>query len=158
MNKFATILRESGPARFLIPVGIILVVVGAIMFVLTQRTQDYLPANATVSKVELEEAAYTDSEGDHHPASYLIGFKYTVDGKEVESELSGLGEYKLGDKVKLFYNPEDPTQITMSKSLLVPGAMIAVGALTLLAGIVSAVRAVKKLKNMKAQEREWANG
>ena len=52
MNKFATIIRESRVARFLIPAGIILIVFGIIFFVISKKNQDYIETESTIAKVE----------------------------------------------------------------------------------------------------------
>ena len=158
MNKFATIMRESRVARFLIPAGIFLIVFGIVFFVISKKNQDYIETESTITKVELESEEYTNADGEHVDATYSVTVKYTVDGKEYESELGGLGKLKEGDKMTIYYNPADPNEITQTKSLIVPIIIIAVGIAALVGGILSAVNAVKKYGKMKEQEKEWTNG
>ena len=158
MNKLATILRESRLARFLIPAGIMLVAFGIFFFSASKRNQNYVETQATVTSVELEEEAHTDGSGNRVEATYKAGVKYTAGGKEYESELSGVSKYEVGDKVKIYYDPADPNQITMSKSLIIPLIIIAAGIAMLVGGTVSCINAVKRYNKMKAQEEEWANG
>ncbi len=158
MNNIATLFRESALARFLIPGGLILAVCGMIFFHISKQQQDYIETESTVTGIELEQEAHTDANGHHADATYTLTVKYTVDGKEYESELFGMGKQDVGDKIKIFYNPADPSQITQSKSLIVPIIMVAVGAAAFAGGIVSVLNTVKKLKKMKEQEKEWANG
>ena len=158
MNKIAAILRESGLARFLIPAGIMLIVGGIIFFGANRKNQDYIQTTSTVTKVTLEEEAHTDANGNRVEATYLVTVKYTVDGKEYEAELGGQSERKVGDSMKIYYNPADPNMVTQTKSLIIPLVIIAAGAAALAGGTVSAVNAVKRYNKMKEQEKEWANG
>ncbi|MBR0438624.1 MAG: DUF3592 domain-containing protein [Clostridia bacterium] len=158
MNKIVTIIRESRVARFLIPVGIILMVFGIIFFSFSNQNKDYVKAESTVTKVEVYEEAYTDDKGNRVDETYKAMVKFTANGKEYESELLGVSKYDVGDKVTIYYNPADPSQITMSKSLILPIAMIAAGIAALAGGIVSAVNAFKRIKKMNDQEKEWSNG
>ena len=158
MNDIITILRESRLARFLIPAGIILIICGIIFTNATVKNKDYIKIESEVTKVELEEEAHKDASGNQVEATYILTLKYTVGGKTYESDLGGLSERKVGDKMTIYYNPEDPSQITQTKSLIVPLAMIIAGIAALVGGILSAVSTVKKYKRMKEQERGWANG
>ena len=156
MNKLATFFRESGLARFLIPLGIFLILFGAFMFKINAQNQDYIKTEATVSKVELAEEAYTDANGNRVEATYTVSVQYVVDGQTYEVELSDLPEHKVGEKMDIYYNPEDPSQITQTTSLILPIGIIAAGAAALVGGIVSALNAWKKIKRMKEQEKGWA--
>lgn len=158
MNKLITIIRESRVARFLIPAGIILLVFGIIFFSINNANKDYVKAESTVTKIEVYEEAYTDDKGNKVEETYKATVKFTAGGKECESELLGVGKYNVGDKITIYYNPSDPTQITMSKSLLLPIAIMAAGIAALAGGVVSAINAFKRIKKMKDQEKEWSYG
>ena len=158
MNKIVTLIRESSIARFLIPAGLMLIIGGIIFLNAVNNSKDYIKTEATVTKAVLEQEAYTDGNGDRVEATYVISLKYTADGKEYESELSGLPEYKEGKKLTVYYNPADPVQITQINSPLVPIIILAAGIAALIGGILSAANSVKKMKKMKDQEKEWANG
>ena len=157
MNKISLVLRESRLARFLIPAGIMLLVAGVIFFTAIRKNQNYIETESTVTRVELEEEAHTDANGDRVEATYTVWVKYTVDGKEYEEDLGGMSEYKAGDKMKIYYNPEDPSQITQTKSLIIPIVILAAGAAALIAGVFSSINAIKRINKMKEQEKEWAN-
>ncbi len=60
-----------------------------------------------------------------------MDLKYTVNGKEYNSDLDGVSKYNTGDKMTIYYNPEDPSQITQTKSVIIPMAMIAAGIVAL---------------------------
>lgn len=158
MNKLAALLRESRLARFLIPAGLILIVAGVIFFIAVNNTKDYIKTEASVTKTELEQEAYTDSDGERTEATYIVSLKYTVDGKEYEAELGGQPDRKAGDKMTIYYDPADPANITQTNSPIIPIVILALGAAALVGGIVSAVNAVKRMQKMKDQEKEWANG
>ena len=158
MNKIATILRESRVARFLIPAGLMLIAFGVIVFIINVKNKDYIKTESTVTRSELEQEAYKDASGNLVDATYIVYVKYTVDGREYEADLPGLPEYKAGEKMTIYYNPADPAQITQTKSIILPLAIIAVGAAALAGGILSGMNAVKRYKRMKEQEQEWANG
>ena len=60
LNNFAKFMRESYTARFLIPVGIILIVVSIFVFMAVDHTKDFVKTDSIVSRMELYENQYTD--------------------------------------------------------------------------------------------------
>lgn len=158
MNKIITIIRESALARFLIPAGILLIVFGVVFFGASKRNQHYKQTSAQVTSVTLEEAASTDVNGNRTEATYTLGIRYTVDGKEYENDLSGMSKREAGDRIVIYYDPDDPNMITQTKSLIIPLVIIAAGIGAVVAGIVSGVNVIRRYNRMKAQEREWSHG
>ncbi len=158
MNNIIIFLRESKTARFLISFGMIFIVSGIISFIISNRDSDYLEIEATVSKVQVAQEAYTDSDGYRVEETYDISIKYTVDNKEYNGQLVEVGKYNIGDKIKIYYNPSDPSQITQSKGVIVPIIMFIAGIISFVGGIISALKALKKHKAMKVQEEGWKNG
>ncbi len=158
MNKIATFFRESTTARFFIPVGLILMIFGVAVFIINDKNKNYRKTEAIVSRTELVEEAHEDGDGNHVDAVYRVYVKYTVNGNEYEEELGELPGYKQGQKITIYYNPDDPRQITQTKSMILPVIMIAAGALSFICGVVSGMNAIKKYKRMKEQEKGWANG
>ena len=157
MSKLATFFRESSTARFFIPLGIVLIIFGTIMFTINKENQNYIKTEAIVSKTELVEEAYINENGDNIEATYKVYVKYTVDGKKYNQELGELSGYKENQKITIYYNPEDPSQITQTKTLILPIVFIIVGLVSFVGGIVSGLNAIKKYKKMKEQERGWNN-
>ena len=155
MNKFATFMRESGPARALIPIGLILIIFGIIAFSINNKNKNYIEVESTVTNVVVAEEGYTDTDGNYVETTYNVTVKYDVNDQSYEATLDNVGKYKNGDKIKIYYNPKDPNQITMTKSLLMPIILIIGGVVALFLGIVSAVNAIKKHGNMKEQEKKW---
>ena len=158
MNSIATFLRESRTARFLIPLGVILIVFSIFLFIIQDHNKNYIATEGVVSKTELAEQAYTDTDGNYVEATYKVYVKYTAEGKEYEEVLGELSGYKKGDKIKITYNPEDPSQISQPSSLIFNIILLAGGIAALVGGVVSAINAVKKHKELKKQEEGWNNG
>ena len=158
MNNIATILRESRVGRFFIPLGIILIVVGIILFIINDQHKDFIKTEATVSKTELYEESYTDTEGNYVDATYKVYVKYIADGKEYEEELGILSNVKVGDKRTIVYNPKNPTEISDPVGIILPSVVLVAGIASLVGGIISIVKVIKKHKEMKAQEEAWASG
>ena len=157
MNKLFTFFRESQVARMLLPLGLILTIFGIFMFVINMKNQNYVKTTATISKVELVEEAHTDADGNTVAATYKLSVKYTVDGKEYENELGEMPEgHKEGEEITIYYNPENPNEITQTKSLILPIILTVGGIAALVGGIISGVNAIKRHKKMKEQEKEWA--
>lgn len=157
MNGIVTFFRESSTARFLIPTGIILLVCGIIFFVANTKNQNYIKTEATITKVELEQEAYTDVDGNHVEASYKVSLEYTVDEKTYKGELGGVSKYEKGDIITIYYDPEDPNNITQTKSLLLPIIFIVSGIGILIGGIINGYNSIQKYKKMKEQEKGWSH-
>ena len=157
MNKIFNFMRESSTARFFIPAGILLIIFGIFMFIINNNNRDYIQIEAIVSKVELLEDEMTDADGNRIEATYRVNLKYTVDGKEYEETLDNVSKYNVGDKMKIYYNPKNPSQITQTKSLIFPVIIVILGIASLTFGIISIVNVIKKNAKMKEQERSWNN-
>ena len=157
MNKIITFMRESQTARFFIPAGVLITIFGVVIFVITLNNQNYIKTEATVANVEeTQDTTVVDGETEITTV-YNATLNYTVDGKEYTQTLDNVSKCKIGDKMTIYYDPENPSQITQSKSIVLPIVIIAGGIAFLTAGIISAANAVKKHKKMKEQERSWAN-
>ena len=157
MNKIFAFMRESSVARFFIPVGIILIVFSVILFVITSQNQDYIKIEATVIDVEEEEELNTDADGTYTTTVFNVKLRYTVNEKEYTQTLDNVAKQKVGDKMVIYYNPDNPNQITQTKSYILPIVLLIAGLGSLTGGIISVVNAVKRHKKMKEQERNWAN-
>ncbi|MBR4655565.1 MAG: DUF3592 domain-containing protein [Oscillospiraceae bacterium] len=140
-NKFARFLRNTGPARFFVPLGIILIVVGILL--MTHNTDNYLETVGKVTEVQGE-------LNDENSKVYDTSFTYTVDGKEYTGVFEDLSkEYNPGDEIKVFYDPEDPDQITNAKlgGIIAP-ILIGVGVLAMVFGVFRTVKAFRKSKEL----------
>lgn len=144
-NKFARFLRNSGPARILVPIGLILIVVGIIL--IGFKTDKYVK---TVGKVVSVTEGDYDTENNQQ--LYDVKFTYSVDGKNLEGAFDGIAKkYAAGDEINVYYDPADPSKTTNSKmgSYIAP-IMIAVGVLAAGFGIFSTVKAFKKSNELDA--------
>ena len=141
-NKYARFMRNTGPARILLPFGLILIVVGIILFGF--RSDNYLETTGKITSVT--EAA-SDQEDQ---TQYDLELTFSVDGKEYKTEFTGMsGSYSTGDDIKVYYDPKDPEKNTPSKmGSAVPIAFIGVGAAALLFSIYKTVDAFKKSKEL----------
>lgn len=157
MNKIIMFFRESITARFFIPLGIILIVFGVIIFGINKENQNYIKTNAIVSRMDLVRESYIDENHNVVEATYNVYVKYNVDGKEYEEELGELSGYKENQEITIYYNPDDPVKITQTKSLVLPIVMILFGFVSFVGGIISGLNAIKRIKKMNDQEREWKN-
>lgn len=157
MNKIIMFFRESITARFFIPLGIILIVFGVIIFGINKENQNYIKTNAIVSRMDLVRESYIDENHNEVEATYNVYVKYSVDGKEYEEELGELSGYKENQEITIYYNPDDPVKITQTKSLVLPIVMILFGFVSFVGGIISGLNAIKRIKKMNDQEREWKN-
>ncbi len=157
MNKVAKFFRDYSFARFFIPAGILLLVFGIATLVIMNKNKNYIKTEAIVTKADLEEEEHYEGD-DHYDATYRVYVKYTVDGTVYEEELGILSGYKVGDKVTIYYNPENPRQISEKVTILVPIIFIIGGVVSLVAGVISAVGTYNKNKVLKLQEEKWKNG
>ena len=157
MNNIYTFFRETSTGRFFIPAGLILIIFSIFLFIATDHNKNYIKTEAVVSRTELVEEAYTDADGNRVDATYKVYVKYTVDGQEYDEELGELPNYKQGDKITICYNPENPSQISQPTTIILPIALLVAGIAALIGGIVSIMKALKKHKAMKEQEKGWAN-
>lgn len=157
MNKLFAFMRESSIARFFIPVGLIFIVFGIFIFTINLKNQDYIKIEALVIDVKEEQDITTDGDGNHITTTYNVTLNYIVDGSEYTGTLDNVSKHKVGDTMSIYYNPTNPNQITETKSLILPIAIIIAGIASLTGGIISAVNAIKRHKKMKEQERSWTN-
>jgi len=146
MNKIITFFREASTARFFIPTGLFLIIFGVLVFVINFNNQNYLEIQSVVSNVELSQEEYTDGDGNTVEATYNVKVKYTVNGKEYETELTDISKCKVGDKMKIYYNPNNPNEITQSKSLVFPLIIIGLGIASFVFGLISAFKYNKSIK------------
>ncbi|MBR5380009.1 MAG: DUF3592 domain-containing protein [Clostridia bacterium] len=135
-NRIARIMRNTGPARFFVPLGIILIVFGII--VMGFNTDDYTLTMGTITAV-------TESVTQEGQKEYDVRFTYDADGKTYEGTFAGLpGDFSVGNGIKVYYDPQDPEKITNSKLGFLPPIMIALGAAATVFGVWKTVQAFKK--------------
>ena len=126
-NKFARFMRNSGPARFLIPLGIVLIVFGF----LTRgfNTENFVETVGRVTAVE-EHVEVIDGRQE---TQYDVTVSFTADGKPYETVFPNLGKApKVGGDIKVLYDPVDPNRNSNSSvSKFFSPAMMGGGALVM---------------------------
>ena len=159
MNRFIQLMQATTLGRFLIPAGVILLIFGLVTVGGVKDARNFKEVSAVISKAELVQEAY-DEKGEHHDAEYDVYVKYTVGGREYESELGVLsGKINVGDAMKVYYNPDDPGEVVqMRNQAVIPYVALGVGAVALIAGVLSVIKALRKIKDLKEQEKEWNYG
>ena len=136
-NGIARFMRNTGPARMLIPIGLALVVFGVML--MGFKSENFVETTGKITSV-------VENVGPDNQKQYDVGIAYAVDGREYESMFPSLyGSFREGADIPVFYNPDDPEQITNSKTspLLAP-ILIALGALSMALGVALTRKAFQK--------------
>ena len=158
MRKFIQLMQETTLGRFLLPAVIIFIIFGLVTMGKITDARNFKEVSAVVTKTELYQEAYVE-DGKQHDAEYEVYVKYTVNGKEYESELGIMSGVKTGDAMKVYYNPADPGEVVqMRNQAIIPYIALGVGAVALIGGIVSVLKALQKIRRLEEQEAEWSNG
>lgn len=154
MNKIARLFRDTGPLRFLLPVGIVLIIFGIFMLKLTP--QKYEQTTGTITAV----TETLDTTDDVTRTVYDVEFDYTVDGKVYHSSFSGLSDRPAeGDRITVYYDPADPSRISNTKSTgLIGIILIIIGVICIAGGIFSAVKLFGKSRRLDEQIRQASGG
>lgn len=141
-NKFARFMRNTGPARFFLPVGIILIVVGIVICSFSAGGKFI----ETTGKVTAVNEGVVDPDTG---AQYDVYFTYTVDGKSYENFFTLSKQYSVGDDIAVFYNSADPTKITNSAGMeFLPFVLIGLGVVALVFGVFKTVKSFQKSKQL----------
>ena len=140
-NTFARLMRNTGPARVLVPIGLILVIFGCIL--LGFKSDNYKQTTGTITSV-------TENPDAENKKEFDVSFTYTAEGKEYEGTFANLsGSFKEGGEIEVYYDPDNPQKTTNSKmGGFVPPLMIAAGVAAMAFGIFQTVKAFKKSKEL----------
>lgn len=154
-NKLARIMRATGPLRFLLPLGIALIVLGII-------TSSFMSGDAaeTVGTVTASEPYIeTDSEGDE-TTCYEIFFTYEVDGKSYENSFSGYDEpIAAGETIPVYYDSQNPGSVSnMKNTRLVGMGMTAAGVLAIAVSAAFTLKAFRKQRDLDRKIAETSGG
>ncbi|MBO4569753.1 MAG: hypothetical protein J5689_00850 [Clostridia bacterium] len=158
MNKIAKFFRDFGLTSFLALVGITLVIFSIFAFRGVDHIKNFIKTEATVSDVVLYEDAHYDIDDNYIEATYKVFVKYNVDEVEYESEYGVFSGYKVGDKLTICYNPDDPYEIAQPNGIALPIIILVVGIASSVGAVITCVFAIKKRKKLIEQEKEWENG
>lgn len=121
-----------------------------------------------VSGMETLEATIVDVDRVHHrkgPNEQEIYITYEVDGKTYSRELKtdtyisyspGIGtHYKVGDKIDIFYDPQNPEVIASSRSVGVGYFYMAVGVFGLILGSYALIAMLKHRRKFMVTQAEY---
>ena len=157
MDKITSFIKSSFAGCIIIVAGIILAVLGFLFFRQNIDQRDYKETQAVVSKLELFEDAHyeTGLRGSTYvEATYTVFVKYTVDGKEYEAEYGIYSDHKVGDEVKILYDPKNPQEIGKPAFKIYPYIFLGGGCILVIVGGVLTFRGVKKGK-IKEEKPEY---
>jgi len=138
-SKFTS--RTYGRARkisvsiTLVVVAIFLIVVGALLSLFVSGTKDYLPIDATIVEITSDEEVYV---------TYQI--ERRVYTEKINSYSSS---YKVGNVLKLVYNPDNPSEI-VDRPVAMSAIFIVLGIVILIYAVFKAVRDERKRKALEA--------
>ena len=157
MNKLANFFRNNLVGRIVFSIGLLIVAFSFFTFASIEDAKYYNVAEATVSKAELYQDSYIDENHQQIKAGYTIYVKYLVNDTEYEEEYGIFPNYKVGDKIKICYNPINPSEISKPVSFLLPIVLLVIGIIVVIVGIISLIVAYKTDKALKIQQGKLAN-
>ena len=138
-NKIARLMRNTGPARFFIPVGIFLIIFGVLMFGF--NTKDFVQTTGKITAVE-------EVTEDKNNKEYDVSFTYIANGEELQGTFSNLsGTFNVGDEIAVYYDPADPNRISNGRvagfeaPLIIAAGIAAIGY-----GLFRTLKAFRKSK------------
>ncbi|MBR5010842.1 MAG: DUF3592 domain-containing protein [Clostridia bacterium] len=139
-NKVARFMRNTGPARFFVPAGLILIIFGLIL--LGFNTGSYVETAGKVAEV------VTLPQTGDEAQQYDVLVTYSADGREYGTTFSGLSKkYSAGDDITVYYDPENPEKTANSKlGGFISPIIIVLGAAAVAFGVYKTVTAFKKSK------------
>lgn len=133
-NKLGRFMRDSGPARFFVPLGVVLLIFSIFLFMF--QSENYIETVGKITSV---------TEG-MEANQYDIGITYMADGKEYENTFLNIaGKYNVNDDIKVFYDPQDPGRISNGRTTVVHALIVlAAGIASIGFGIFKTVKAFGK--------------
>lgn len=95
-------------------IGILLVLFGVattyfVFYQENRQNRENVVVEATVTSCVMTYEEYDIVDGDHD-REYRIGVKYTYNGETYESSIDYSSEKRVGKKIKIHINPDDPTE------------------------------------------------
>lgn len=141
MAKLIALVRNSPILRFLLPMGIFILIFGIVFTVTTPK--EYAETVGTFTRAE----EYTELDGDNIRHTYYEGyFTYSVDGKAYEGSFPGYSDPPaVGEKLTVYYDPANPSSVSNSANTGMIGMiLIGVGALLLAGSVFLGVKALRQ--------------
>ncbi len=96
--------------------------------------QSYQEITATVTMVKEAERELVDN--NEIEIIYSVKIKYTVNDKDYNKVIETKQAYTKGDKLTIYYNPENPREITEEKGSMLHIIVIAIGAFIIICGLL----------------------
>ena len=151
MNNILAFFRESKLGKFFLPIGIFLIIFSVFMLISDERSKGFIETEAVITSSILVKEETFDVDGNREPAEYMVSVKYTVEGKEYETEFGIMMDKSVGNKIKIVYNPNDPTDIASPASPILNIVLLVIGVITFVWGIISIINSIKqnKVKSLK---------
>lgn len=142
-NQLRRFSSNTAVLRFLLPIGLILIVFGVMLF--NSTPDKYEETKGTVTNV----TAHMNDDDE----VYDIDFEYTVGTQKYSNTFVDMNEAKkVGDEIKVFYDPANPESVSNSKNTGIFGvAFIVIGAAAVAFSIYSTVKSFKKTRQMDEQ-------
>lgn len=151
MNRIILILKETKYAKILLPIGLLLIIIGCVVLFGFTKTRNYEEKSALITKSVKTEDKYTDEDGNNHSESYEITVEYTIEGMDYEKIMNVDREYKKGDRIKIYYNPKNPNEITDSSSSIIPTLILLVGLVSIIWGLIEVIKQILIIIREKPQ-------
>ena len=145
LGRIAKFERDYSYGGSFIFWGMIVLAVGILCLIVNNSRLDYPEIDAEVTGAELSD-------------TYRLNLRYTVDGVEYETVFENEPVKKVGDTIKIDYDPSDPSKAGSHVGAWFPYLIIGAGALAIIGGIISIIRNREKNRLLKEQEEEWSNG
>ena len=138
----AGLSRNSAPARFFVPFGIILIIFGCIL--LNFKTDKYVKTVGRITSVVED----TDEKGNQISD---VNFTYETDGRQYNGTFEGLtGQFAEGGSVDVYYDPKEPANTAAGRTgRFEPLLFIAAGVLLAVFGIWRSAAAFRKSADLK---------
>lgn len=136
--KIFNLIKKYSKIRFsvgIIIVGIIISAIAGTMFA-APDTGNYEKVNATITNIESRQ------NGDD--TEYTVYVKYSVDGKEYQTELGAYqSNWDVGTDVECEYNVENPAELRTGDGKMMSLIICAVGIVAVIYGALTLVKGIK---------------
>lgn len=145
-NKLARFMRNTGNLRVFLPLGLILIVVGVIMYM--NSPSKYAETTAKITNVN-------EYKNNDNETVYDYDLEFTVDGKTYTSIFAAMPDKKnVGDTVTIYYDPANPESTSNTKHTGMISVVMAVAGVALVAfSVLSTVKKVQKSRELDAKTR-----
>ena len=143
--------------KLLVFIGLILIICGGIFIWLYQRYKGFTEIDAKIYKAEIVHDAYIDKNGNAIDATYDLYIRYTVEGKKYEAILRKKSGFNEGDRINIFYNPNNPLEISQDINIYIPIGLLILGIILIIIGIYLK-RSLRPIKVKTKQDVMMVNG